>query len=86
VDLTTPNLYRQECVHEFFEDYAKIITPMFDWHDGAIWPSDRPGLGIELNRDGVERYRVDPSDPRIQRLPAPPPTLPITAWEKRLVP
>jgi galactonate dehydratase len=86
VDLTTPNLYRQECVHEFFEDYAKIITPMFDWHDGAIWPSDRPGLGIELNRDGVERYRVDPSDPRIQRLPVPPPTLPITVWEKRLVP
>src|SRR5262249_6613326 len=32
VDLTTPNLYRQECVHEFFDDYAQIITPMFDYH------------------------------------------------------
>jgi galactonate dehydratase len=65
VDFTMPNLYRQECVHEFFDAYAQIITPMFDWHDGAIWPSNRPGLGIELNREAIERYRIEPTDPRI---------------------
>jgi galactonate dehydratase len=81
VDLTTPNLYRQECVHEFFADYAKVITPMFDWHDGAIWPSDRPGLGIELDRDGLERYRVEPTDPRIGRW-SPSPAIPTVTWDR----
>lgn len=28
--------------------------------DGYIEPPDRPGLGIELDRDAVERYRVTP--------------------------
>jgi galactonate dehydratase len=86
VDLTTPNLYRQECVHEFFDDYAKIITPMFDWHDGAIWPPDRPGLGIELNREGLERYRIDPADPRIQRTLPPAPAVAVTAWGRTPTP
>jgi galactonate dehydratase len=75
VDLTLPNLYRQECVHEFFADYARIITPGLDWHDGAIWPSERPGLGIELDRAGVDKYRVEPTDPRIARVVGPAPAL-----------
>jgi galactonate dehydratase len=85
VDLATPNLYRQECVHEFFEHYAKIITPMFDWHDGAIWPSDRPGLGIELNREGLERFRVAPTDPRILRGLKPSGPIPTVAWDRAAV-
>jgi hypothetical protein len=27
-------------------------------HDGMIEVSDKPGLGVELNRDALERYRV----------------------------
>jgi len=64
VCMATPNLYRQECLHTWFGDFEKIITPMFDVRDGAIFPSGRPGLGIELIRDGVDRYLVDPDDPR----------------------
>ena len=43
--ITMPNLYRLECLHEWFPTFAKIITPMFEYRDGAIWldPS-RPGL------------------------------------------
>ncbi len=68
VDMTVPNLYRQECVHEFFPDYAKVITPMFDCHDGAIHPHpDAPGLGISLNHDALPRYVISPSDRRIHR-------------------
>jgi len=78
VDMATPNLYRQECVHEFFDDYAKVITPMFDCHDGAIWPSARPGLGVELNHEGLQRYRVEPTDRRIERaFQSPSRTVPI---------
>lgn len=67
VDMTVPNLYRQECVHEFFDDYANVITPMFDWSDGVIHISDRPGLGIELIPEAIEKYSVDPFDPQIGR-------------------
>ena len=37
---------------------------MFEHHDGALWPSDRPGLGIELVHDVIEEYALDPDDPR----------------------
>jgi galactonate dehydratase len=60
VCMTTPNLYRQECLHTWFDTFAKLINPMFDVRDGAIYPSDRPGLGIELNMDVVQQYLVDP--------------------------
>ena len=59
VCMTTPNLYRQECLHTWFPVFEKLITPMFDVQDGSILPNGRPGLGIELNMDVVEKYRVD---------------------------
>jgi galactonate dehydratase len=64
VCMAMPNLYRQECVHTWFDTFAKLITPMFDVRDGAIYPNGRPGLGIELNRREVDRHRVDVDDPR----------------------
>ena len=64
VCMATPNLYRQECLHTWFEDFAKIITPMFEYHDGAIWPSNRPGLGIELVHEAVAEFAIEPGDPR----------------------
>ncbi len=60
--MTIPNFYRLECLHTWFDDFAKIITPMFDYRDGAIWPSDRPGLGIELNHETIGEFQVDPWD------------------------
>jgi len=69
VCMTTPNLYRQECLHTWFDDYKKVVMPMFDYHDGAIWPSDRPGLGVELNHEGVAQYALDPKDPKANYFP-----------------
>jgi galactonate dehydratase len=60
VCMTTPNLYRQECLHTWFDTFKKVINPMFDVRDGSIYPTDRPGLGIELNMDTVQKYLVDP--------------------------
>ena len=59
VCMTTPNLYRQECLHTWFPVFEKLISPMFDVQDGSILPNGKPGLGIELNMDVVEQYRVD---------------------------
>lgn len=68
VDMTVPNLYRQECVHEFFPYYEKILKKMFDCHDGAIWPdAQAPGLGIELDHEKMQPYLVSPLDERIRR-------------------
>jgi galactonate dehydratase len=68
VSIASPNLYRQECLHMWFDDFKEIVRPMFDYHDGAIWPSDRPGLGIELDHEGVARYALDPCDPRTSNI------------------
>ncbi|MBI4218904.1 MAG: hypothetical protein HY682_02090 [Chloroflexi bacterium] len=64
VCMSTPNLYRQECVHTWFDTFAKMITPMFEIRNGAIYPSGRPGLGIELVKEEVNRHLVDVDDPK----------------------
>ena len=60
--ITMPNLYRLECLHEWFPTFVKIIKPMFEHRDGAVWldPSS-PGLGIDLDHETAAQYRVDPA-------------------------
>ena len=36
-----------------------IVTEPFEFADGAVKVSHRPGLGIELDEEKVERYRLD---------------------------
>ncbi len=64
VCMTLPNLYREECLHTWFDDFKKIIDPMFEIKDGCIIPNGRPGLGIELNHEAVAKYAVDVDDDR----------------------
>ena len=60
--MTTPNFYRQECVSAWFDVFPQFIEPMFDVRDGCIFPNGRPGLGIELNMDGVLSHIISPDD------------------------
>lgn len=62
VSMATPNLYREECLHTWFPAMRDIITPMFDIRGGSMYPNGRPGLGIELNMDAVDEYRIDVDD------------------------
>lgn len=62
LSMATPNLYREECLHTWFPRMEGLITPMLDIQNGSIHPSGRPGLGIELNMDGIEEHRVDVDD------------------------
>ena len=57
--MAIPNLYREECLHTWFEAFEKVITPMFDVRDGSIFPNGRPGLGIELIPEAIEEFAVD---------------------------
>jgi muconate cycloisomerase len=36
-----------------------LITEPFEYHDGFIVISDKPGLGIELDAEKLARYRID---------------------------
>ena len=62
VCMTTPNLYRQECLHTWFNTFEKIINPMFTIENGAILPNNLPGLGLDLNIDEVKKYEVNPEN------------------------
>jgi L-alanine-DL-glutamate epimerase-like enolase superfamily enzyme len=68
---TAPTLHRHLCCSvsrachvEYFYDHARIEKMFFD---GAAQPSDghlspdlsRPGLGIELKRNDLAKYRVE---------------------------
>lgn len=64
--IAIPNLYREECLHTWFETFEKIITPMFDVRDGSIFPNGRPGLGIELIPEALEEFAVDVDSPEAQ--------------------
>ena len=65
VCMATPNLYRQESIHAWFDDFLKIVTTMPEYRDGALWPLDKAGIGIELIHEEVERYAVPSSQGRM---------------------
>ena len=58
------NLYRQECVHTWFSEFEKIITPMFDIQNGCIVPNGNPGIGFDLIPEALEKYKVNPEENR----------------------
>jgi L-alanine-DL-glutamate epimerase-like enolase superfamily enzyme len=47
---------------EYFHDHVRTDHLLFDGvlepKDGALWPSERPGLGLEIRRSDAARYRV----------------------------
>ena len=59
--MTMPNLYRLECLHTWFDDFAKILDPMFKYKGDSILPTEHPGLGIALNHEVLGQYTV-PAD------------------------
>ena len=65
--MTIPNVYRAECVHTWFDEFKKIATPPFDVREGCLIPNGRPGLGIELIHEEVQRYAVDVDTPPARR-------------------
>jgi L-alanine-DL-glutamate epimerase-like enolase superfamily enzyme len=49
---------------EYFADHVRADHLLFDGVvepvDGALTPTDRPGLGLTLRRDALDRYGVEP--------------------------
>nr|WP_245635073.1 mandelate racemase/muconate lactonizing enzyme family protein [Marinobacterium profundum] len=52
----TPNFLIQESIGTWDGFHADVLQQKIEWKDGYIIPSDKPGLGIELNMDVVKAH------------------------------
>ena len=50
----TPNFLIMESIKTWDGFHSEVLTEPINWSNGNIIPSDKPGLGIELNFDVVE--------------------------------
>ena len=57
--MTVPNFYRLEMVSRWLPAYSLAIDPPLDIRSGVLYPSDRPGLGVDLKMDYIQAH-IDP--------------------------
>jgi galactonate dehydratase len=67
ISTCTQNFLIMEGVERFDGFYDEVTEPAFEWRDGYLIPSDRPGLGYELREDVARRYRPDGPGPSLVR-------------------
>lgn len=59
VMMTVPNFYKLE-VHRYdLSSYNVLLDQPLDVRNGHLFVPNRPGLGIELNLDTLQKYEVD---------------------------
>jgi galactonate dehydratase len=54
--LSTPNFLIMEAIERFQGLHAELVRPPIDWRAGYVVPSDRPGLGHDLDEAVAARY------------------------------
>ncbi len=52
-----PNFLILESIYKSRDFFDEIVKEPFEWEGGDLIPSDRPGLGIELDEEKLEKYR-----------------------------
>ena len=57
IDANIPNFLIQESIYKSRDFFDKIVKEPFEWKDGDLIPSDRPGIGIELDEEQLEIRR-----------------------------
>jgi len=62
IDANVPNFLIQESIGKSDAFFDEIIKEAFVWEDGDFVVTDRPGIGIELDEDRLEKYRGKSSD------------------------
>ncbi|MDK2950765.1 MAG: galactonate dehydratase [Kosmotogales bacterium] len=73
--VSTPNFAIQEIFDDFNEPWTrKLIKKPFEVKDGYLYPSEKPGLGIELVDEKINQHLSDGSEAL---------NLFIKGWEKR---
>ncbi len=56
--LTLPSLLIMEGNGVYDGTYAELLVDPLDWHDGRLWPSERPGMGHDLDEELARQWRV----------------------------
>ena len=46
-----------ESIYKSRDFFDEIVKEPFEWKDGYIIPSERPGIGIELDEEKLETYK-----------------------------
>ena len=54
-----PNLAFESDITGHLRYPVDIINERLDYRDGAIHPPEAPGLGVSLNEEILERWRLD---------------------------
>lgn len=52
-----PNFLILESIYKSRGFFDEIVKEPFDWQDGYLIPSDRPGIGIELDEEKLDSFR-----------------------------
>lgn len=63
----SPNFLIQECIGKCDGFDKEIVKDYIEWKDGYIIPPNRPGLGVELNEEVLEKYPEKPNYKMINR-------------------
>jgi 2-dehydro-3-deoxyphosphogalactonate aldolase len=59
MDVCTPNFLIQESIYKSDGFFDEIVEEPFRWEEGYLIPSEKPGLGIELNEKALKKYRIE---------------------------
>jgi 2-dehydro-3-deoxyphosphogalactonate aldolase len=53
-----PNFLIQESIYDSNHFFNELVEEPFHWKEGFLIPSDKPGLGIELNEKNLARFSL----------------------------
>jgi 2-dehydro-3-deoxyphosphogalactonate aldolase len=67
IDANIPNFLIQESIYKSRGFFDEIVVEPFEWDNGDLIPSDRPGIGIELNEEKLAQHRGSLTEIRRQR-------------------
>ena len=68
LNLATPNFAVQEQPRATGTVLTDVVPVQPEWRDGYLWPSDRPGLGIEFDREAAKAHPFRMTDlPQLRR-------------------
>jgi galactonate dehydratase len=62
IDANIPNFLIQESIFKSRHFFDEIVKDPFEWKEGYLIPSERPGIGIELDEEKLEKYKGSLAD------------------------
>ncbi len=58
MDVCTSNFLIQESINKSDGFFNDLLKEPIKWEDGYLIPSDKPGLGVDFDIEGLKKYRI----------------------------